>query len=206
MRPTKPYQPLLLRILHGVNALIVILAILTAFVVYNTYDGRFGKVTVPEIADIIGIHGTFGKILILGVMPSFALYSFFLGKKRLIQGDSFAKVTQLIRGNSPSPALGWYSLHRIVNTVTLLALALAIFSGIRVKEEWLPAGELTHIWYSLHLIAWAVLVVCLALHLLMSAKIGGLPLMLSMFDIKYRSNDSSLTDWLDKIRSLGRRS
>jgi len=72
MPESKPYQPLLLRLLHGVNAAIALLAIITAFLVYNTYDGRFGKVPVPQIADIIGIHGTFGKLLILGVMPAFA--------------------------------------------------------------------------------------------------------------------------------------
>ncbi|HBL11074.1 MAG TPA: cytochrome B, partial [Cyanobacteria bacterium UBA11162] len=41
MPQSKPYQPSLLRFLHGVNALIAVLAILTSFLVYNTYDGRF---------------------------------------------------------------------------------------------------------------------------------------------------------------------
>jgi hypothetical protein len=63
--------------------------------VYNTYDGRFGKVPVPRIADIIGIHGTFGKLLLLGVMPTFGLYSLYARKKRLVQPDSFAKLAQL---------------------------------------------------------------------------------------------------------------
>jgi hypothetical protein len=56
MPQSRLYQPLLLRLLHGVNAAIALLAILSAFVVYNTYDGRLGKVPVPRIADIIGIH------------------------------------------------------------------------------------------------------------------------------------------------------
>ena len=89
MPQSRPYQPLLLRLLHGVNAAIALLAILSAFLVYNTYDGRFGKVPVPQIADIIGIHGTFGKMLLLGIMPTFALYSFHAGQKRLVQPDSF---------------------------------------------------------------------------------------------------------------------
>ena len=200
MPPSKPYQPLLLRLLHGVNALIAVLAILTAFVVYNNYDGRFGKLPLPQLEHIIGIHGTFGKLLILGVMPAFALYSFHIGQKRLIQPDSLAKITQL------SKPIGWYSFHRTVNTIMLLALTFSIVSGSMVKEEWLPAGELTRIWYTLHLMGWAILVLCLALHLLMSAKIGGFPLIVSMFEAKYRPNDSSLTDWLHKIRSLRRRS
>lgn len=195
MPPSKPYQPLLLRLLHGLNGAIALLAILTAFLVYNTYDGRFGKVPVPRIADIIGIHGTFGKLLLLGVMPAFALYSFFAGKKRLVQPDSFGKLTQL------GKPIWWYSLHRIVNTLMLLALTFAIASGSMVKEEWLPAGELTQVWYYLHLSGWVVLVSCLLMHLLMSAKVGGLPLILSMFDVAYRREDSPAA-WWRKIRSF----
>lgn len=195
MPQSKPYQPLLLRLLHGLNGAIALLAILTAFLVYNTYDGRFGKVPVPRIADIIGIHGTFGKMLLLGVMPTFALYSFLAGKKRLVQPDSFGKLTQL------GKPIWWYSLHRIVNTLMLLALTFAIASGSMVKEEWLPAGDLTQVWYYLHISGWAVLVFCLLMHLLMSAKVGGLPLILSMFDVAYRREDSPAA-WWRKIRSF----
>ncbi|MEG4072885.1 cytochrome b/b6 domain-containing protein [Microcoleus sp. Pol14C2] len=199
MAPSRPYQPLLLRLLHGVNAAIALLAILSAFLVYNTYDGRFGKVPLPLIADIIGIHGTFGKMLLLGIMPAFALYSFHLGQKRLVQPDSFGKLTQL------GKQIWWYSLHRIVNTLMLLALTFSLTSGSMVKEEWLPAGELTQVWYYLHASGWVVLVFCLAMHLLMSAKVGGLPLILSMFDAAYRPEDSPAT-WWKKIRSLVDRS
>ncbi|MBD1810618.1 cytochrome b/b6 domain-containing protein [Microcoleus vaginatus DQ-U2] len=194
MAPSRPYQPLLLRLLHGVNAAIALLAILSAFMVYNTYDGRFGKVPVPQIADIIGIHGTFGKMLLLGIMPAFALYSFHPGQKRLVQPDSFGKLTQL------GKPIWWYSLHRIVNTLMLLALTWASASGSMVKEEWLPAGELTQVWYYLHASGWVVLVFCLAMHLLMSAKVGGWPLILSMFDAAYPPEDSPAA-WWKKIRS-----
>jgi len=170
MSQSRLYQPLLLRLLHGVNAAIALLAILSAFVVYNTYDGRLGKVPVPRIADIIGIHGTFGKMLLLGVMPTFALYSFHAGQKRLVQPDYFGTLTQL------GKPLWWFSLQ-------------------------LPAGELTQVWYYLHASGWAVLVFCLAMHLLMSAKVGGLPLILSMFDAAYRPEDSPAA-WWKKIRSL----
>jgi thiosulfate reductase cytochrome b subunit len=199
MPQSRPHQPLLLRLLHGVNAAIALLAILSAFLVYNTYDGRFGKVSVPQIADIIGIHGTFGKMLLLGIMPAFALYSFHPGQKRLVQPDSFGKLTQW------GKPIWWYSLHRIVNTLMLLALTFSIASGSMVKEEWLPAGELTQVWYYLHASGWVVLVFCLAMHLLMSAKVGGLPLILSMFDAAYRPEDSPAA-WWKKIRSLVDRS
>ncbi|MCY7383311.1 MAG: cytochrome b/b6 domain-containing protein [Microcoleus sp. CAN_BIN18] len=199
MPQSRPYQPLLLRLLHGLNAAIALLAILTAFLVYNTYDGRFGKVPVPRIADIIGIHGTFGKMLLFGVMPAFALYSFLAGQKRLVQSDSFGKLTQL------GKPIWWYTLHRIVNTLMLLSLTFAIVSGSMVKEEWLPAGDLTQVWYYLHISGWAVLVFCLLMHLLMSAKVGGFPLILSMFDTAYRPDDSPAA-WWQKIRSLVDRS
>ncbi len=199
MPQSRPYQPLLLRLLHGLNAAIALLAILTAFLVYNTYDGRLGKVPVARIADIIGIHGTFGKMLLLGVMPAFALYSFHAGQKRLVQPDSFGQLTQL------GKPIWWYSLHRIVNTLMLLALTWAIASGSMVKEEWLPAGELTQLWYYLHASGWVVLVFCLAMHLLMSAKVGGLPLILSMFDAAYHPKDSP-AGWWQKICSLVDRS
>lgn len=199
MPKSRLYQPLLLRLLHGLNAAIALLAIGTAFLVYNTYDGRFGKVPVPRIADIIGIHGTFGKLLILGVMPAFALYSFHRGQKRLVQPDSLGKLRQF------GTPIWWYSLHRIVNTLILVAVAWAIASGSMVKEQWLPAGELTHVWYYLHLSGWVILVLCVALHLLMSAKVGGLPLILSVLDTKYLPEDSPAV-WWRKIRSLVDRS
>jgi hypothetical protein len=74
-----------------------------------------------------------------------------------------------------------------------------------MKEEWLPAGEFNHIWYPLHLVGWVVLVSCLTIPLLMIVKVGGVPLMVSMFELKYRVEDSPST-WLEKIRSLLRRS
>ncbi|HBB32157.1 MAG TPA: cytochrome B [Cyanobacteria bacterium UBA8803] len=198
MSRSKPYQPSLLRFLHGVNALIALLAIITSFLVYNTYDGRFGQLPLPRIPDIIGIHGTFGKILLLAVMPAFALYSFHLGHQRLVQPNSFQKLTQI------GKPIGWYSLHRIVNTLMLLAVTFSLVSGSMVKEEWLPAGKLNHIWYYLHLSGWVVLVSSLAIHLLMSVKVGGWPFIVSMFSLKYRPDDSPQT-WLLQIRSLVRR-
>jgi len=194
MSHSQPYQPLFLRIMHGINALIALLAIATSFLVYNTFDGRFGKLPLPRIEDIIGIHGTFGLTFLL-VMPALALYSFHVGQKRLVQADSFE---QLRKVGKP---IWWYSLHRIVNTGMLLAATFAVISGRMMKEEWLPSGELNQIWYSLHLAAWLVLVLSLITHLLLGLKVGGLPLTLSMFKIKYRSNDAPST-WLPKIKSF----
>lgn len=197
MPRSQPYQPLFLRILHGINALVALLAIVTSFLVYNTFDGRFGKLPLPRIQDIIGIHGTFGLTFLL-VMPVLALYSFHVGQKRLVQADSFEKLTQF------GKPIWWYTLHRIVNTGMLLAATFAVISGRMMKEEWLPTGDLNQLWYSIHLTAWLVVVLSLAIHLLLGIKVGGLPLTLSMFNIKYRPEDAPAT-WLPKIRSFLRR-
>jgi hypothetical protein len=58
MPQLSPYQPVLLRILHGVAALLVVLALITGFWVYNTYDKRWGSLPLPSLGDIQGIHGT----------------------------------------------------------------------------------------------------------------------------------------------------
>jgi hypothetical protein len=59
-----------------------------------------------------------------------------------------------------------------------------------MSEKWLPQGELNHFWYSAHLVAWLILVMAIALHLLMSIKVGGIPLILSMLHWRFRSQDS----------------
>ena len=59
-----------------------------------------------------------------------------------------------------------------------------------MKEEWLPLGELDHVWYYAHLMAWVIIIFCLAIHVLMSAKVGGAPLLLSILSWKFRPEDS----------------
>lgn len=194
MSRARPYQPLLLRILHGFNAAIALLAILTSFWVYNTYDGRFIQLPLPQIPDIISIHGTFGLTFFM-LMPAFALYSFHVGSKRLIQPNSLTNFTQL---NKP---IGWYSLHRIVNTVMLIAATWAVVTGRMMKEEWLPAGQLDRIWYKLHLSGWVILTLCIIIHISMGLKVGGISLIQSMFSKEYRPEDSPHI-WWNKLQSL----
>lgn len=192
-RSDRPYQPLLLRVLHGLIGLLALAAIVTGFTVYATYDGRFGSISVPALPDIQGIHGTFGLFFLI-VLPVFALYSFHVGHKRLIQSDVLSRLTQQV-----GTPIWWITLQRIMNTTMLVAATFAVISGRMMKEEWLPAGELHHIWYLLHLSAWAVLVCSLALHLLFSAKVGGAPLLLSMWQLSYRPEDSP-SRWFDACR------
>lgn len=191
MKSSQPYQPLLLRILHGLTGLLLIAAILTAFWTYNTFDGRWGKIPLPNYPEIEGVHGTFGLFTLL-IFPVFVVYAFHRGQKRLIQPDSLAKLTQI------GKPIWWYTLNRITNTVVILALTFALFSGKMMDEKWLPNGELNHFWYYAHLIAWLIMVVCVALHLLMNAKVGGMPLLLSMLNWRFRAKDSP-TLWANNI-------
>ncbi len=193
MSQSKPYQPLLLRLLHGINAILVIGALITGFWVYNTFDGRWGKLPLPRIDPIIDIHGTIAITFLL-FTPLFLFYSLWLGYRRLIQKSS---LTILGAGAKP---IRWYSLQRLTNTFMLIASVLAIGSGKLMQEDWLPSGELFHAAYWAHLSAWAILIVGLILHLIMSAKVGGLPLLLSMVNFNYRPSDHP-KHWLEKIRT-----
>jgi hypothetical protein len=178
-----PYQPFLLRVLHGLTGLFLIAAMLTAYWTYDTYDGRWGGIPLPTYQAIKGIHGTFGLWVLL-VFPAFVIYAFHRGQKRLIQPDSLSKLAQL------GKPIWWYTLNRVTNTLALLALTFALFSGKMMNETWLPKGELDHRWYYAHLISWVVMVGAIALHLLMNAKVGGSPLLLSMLTWQFRDKDS----------------
>jgi cytochrome b561 len=185
MTPSQPYQPLLLRILHGLTGLFLIAAILTAFWTYDTYDGRWGGLPLPHYKEIEGVHGTFGLYTLL-VFPLFVLYAFHRGQRRLIQPDSLAKLTQV------GKPIWWYTLSRIINTLAVLALTFSLFSGKMMDSTWLPKGELNHSWYYAHLTGWVIMVVCIALHILMNARVGGLPLLLSMLNWRCRAKDSPI--------------
>jgi Prokaryotic cytochrome b561 len=188
MSRTHPYQPVLLRILHSIAAALLVSALISGFLVYNTYDKRWGHLALPKISDVQGIHGTIALTFLL-FLPVFALYSFHIGYRRLVQAQSFRQLQQL--GN---PAW-WISLHRFANTLMLLAATFAVITGRMMKEEWLPAGEIHRQWYVAHLVAWVCVFISLALHLLMGAKVGGVPLLVSMFNWKIHSDDT-LFPWL----------
>ena len=199
MKPAQPYQPLLFRLLHGSTGLFLVAAILTAFWTYDTYDGRWGRLPLPTYRDIEGIHGTFGLWTLL-IFPAFVIYAFHRGQRRLVQPNSLAQLAQV------GKPIWWYTLNRITNTLTLLALTFALFSGKMMDETWLPRGELNHGWYVAHLISWVVMVAAIALHLLMNAKVGGMPLLLSVVNRQFRHQDSPrlwpahLSQWRSTFR------
>ncbi|MTJ47525.1 cytochrome b/b6 domain-containing protein [Dolichospermum sp. UHCC 0259] len=191
MNRSAPYQPLIFRILHGISGILGIGAIISGFLVYNTFDKRFGYIPIPKINPIQDIHGTLAVFFLI-LFPFFAVYSFHAGKRRLLQPDSIQNLSQF--GNP----IWWVSLQRLVNTKMLLAAVLVVVSGRMMKEEWLPLGELDHIWYYAHLIAWVIIILCLAIHILMSAKVGGVPLLLSILSWKFRPEDSP-ANWYSRL-------
>ncbi len=193
MPQTKPYQPLLLRLLHSINAILIIGALITGFLVYDSWDGRFGSLGITKTnRELIDIHGTFGFFISFVALPIFLIYCWNAGRQRLIQASTLKQL-----GNVGTPAW-WYALQRVTNTLVLLAALLSVISGKFQDENWLPQGELNHIAYYIHLIAWVVIVIALLMHLLMSAKVGGFPLLVSMLDTTYRPDDSPRL-WRQKI-------
>ncbi len=193
MSRSKPYQPFLLRLLHGVNALLIIGAAITGFLVYDSWDGRFGSLAITRTnRELIDIHGTFGFLISFIALPIFLIYCWNAGRNRLVQSNT---LEQLSRVGTP---VWWYALQRITNTLMLVAALFSVISGKFQDENWLPQGELNHVAYYVHLIAWVVIVLALLMHILMSTKVGGLPLLISMFDTKYRPDDSPLL-WRQKI-------
>jgi cytochrome b subunit of formate dehydrogenase len=187
-----PYQSVLLRILHGVAAVLIVLALMSGFLIYNTYDKRWGSLSLPTIGDIQGIHGTIALTFLL-FLPGFVLYSFHIGYHRLVQEQSFSQLKQL------GKPVWWISVHRCTNTLMLLAATLAVITGRMMKEEWLPAGEIHRPWYLAHLVAWVGVFTSLASHLLMGAKVGGVPLLASMFNWRVRGEDTPPA-WLRGVK------
>lgn len=182
MSKTASYQPVLLRLLHSAIAILVFAALITGFMVYDRYDKRFGTLNLPIVPNTQGIHGTIALAFLI-LLPIFAIYCFHLGSRRLVQPQSLKH----LKGFETS--IGLISLQRLTNTIMLLSATFAVITGRMMQDEWLPNAELNHAWYIGHLLAWALMIVSIAMHLLMSAKVGGLPLLLSIYNWKVRAED-----------------
>lgn len=167
----RPYQPSLLRLLHGVTALLVPLAWITGLLVYSTHDGRFGRLPFTLPGEWIDIHGTVG-VLLWPIALLFGLYALTAGRARLRQ-----------------PA----------NAIALLALVLAVGSGKLMDEDWLSDGQFDHFVYGVHLLAWLLIALAIAIHISSVLRRGGLPLAQSMASLQVRSGDLP-GQWFDQIR------
>ena len=165
-----PYQPSLLRLLHGCTALLVPLAWLSGVVVFAHHDGRWFRLpTLP--GDWIDIHGTVGVVL-WPVALLFALYALSAGRARLRQ-----------------PA----------NAAALIGLLLAIGSGKLMQEDWLRAGQLDAFPYHLHLLAWLLISGAVIWHGASVLRRGGLRFASSMLQINVRENDGPRS-WPGQLR------
>ena len=167
----RPYQPSLLRLLHGSTALLVPLAWLSGLLVYSSYDGRFGRLPFSLPGEWIDIHGTVG-VLIWPLALLFSLYTLTVGRLRL---------------------------RRPANALALLALVMAVGSGKLMQEDWLRDGQLHHLVYSVHLLAWLLIALAVTLHLVAVLRLGGLPLARSMASVQLRPGDLP-GNWFDQIR------
>ncbi len=194
MPKSQPYQPLFLRLSHALTTFLVLGAFITGFLVYDSYDRRFGGLELTEEKySLIDIHGSFGFFLLF-VYFVFVVYSLIAQRKKLIQGNTLQTLTKI---NKP---VWWYTLLRISNTLALIAVGLSVISGKFQEEEWLTNGELNHLWYFVHLIAWVIILFSILLHVLMVAKVGGVPLIVSMFNIHYKPQDHPKL-WLRNIQN-----
>lgn len=161
----RPYQPSLLRLLHGAAALLAGAAFASGALVYLSDDRRglgdwASRIHLPS-ADWIDLHGSAGVVL-LPVALLFGAYALTLGRGRL---------------------------RRFANVLPLAALALAIGSGKLMDEDWLRDGVLDHPVYAVHLLAWAILAASLLVHLWDSLSRGGRPLLQSMLRLELRPGD-----------------
>ncbi len=171
-----PYQPSLLRLLHGVTALLVLAAWLSGLIVYSRYDGRWGRLPFTPPGSWIDLHGQAGFLLLpLGL--AFAAYALSLGRARL---------------------------RRATNAMALAALVLAVATGKLMQEDWLRDGQLHHLAYSLHLAAWLLIGLAVVLHVGESLRLGGTPLLASMASTTLRPGDLP-GDWPEQVRRFLKR-
>ena len=165
-----PYQPSLLRLLHGLTAAGALLCWFTGASVYSQFDGRWGRLPL-QLPDAIDLHGTAGFLLKLVAVP-FVLYALSLGRARL---------------------------RRPANAVALLALLLSLGSGLLMNEDWLREGQLEPLVYHLHLLGWLVLTAAVLWHGLAQLRRGGPALALSMLQLRIRPGDAP-ADWPAQLR------
>jgi hypothetical protein len=167
----KTYQPSLLRLLHGATGLVAAAAWLSGLLLYNQFDGRWGRLPLPPIDALTDLHGSLGVALIL-VSALFVPYAFTLGLRRL---------------------------NRAGNALPLLALLLALGSGLLMQEDWLEDGQLQHLAYHVHLLAWLLFSLAVLLHLLSLLRRGGPGLLGSMLSLRLQRGDGP-KDWPSQLR------
>jgi hypothetical protein len=159
-----PYQPSLLRVLHGATGLLVAIGWITGLLLLGGFDGRWGRLPFSLDGEWIELHGRVGLLLAL-VLLLFVPYALTLGAGRL---------------------------RRFANSLPLLALVLAVGSGLQMETEFLLNHASTPLPYALHLTAWLLLAVSVPLHLIAAVRRGGWPLAASMLSLRLLPHDGPL--------------
>ena len=171
-----PYQPSLLRVLHGATAVLVAIGWITGLLLLGSFDGRWGRLPFTLDGEWIELHGRVGLLLALVLLP-FVPYALTLGAGRL---------------------------RRFANSLPLLALVMAVGSGLQMQSEWLVDHATTPLPYALHLTAWLLLAVSVPLHLIGAVRRGGWPLAASMLSLRLLPHDGP-THWLGQLHRYVRR-
>lgn len=200
MPKSRPYQPLIFRLLHALHGGLVLASVVTGFWMYNTWDHRLAKLPLPEAdTNLLSIHHRIGEVL-TPLVVIFLIYSLVAGRRRLIQTKSIKQLA------NPTKPAGQYALHRLVNTGLLGMLILSMVSSRQFGgAKALIQGEWDNTWYNLHVFAWASIVVLVFAHVLLGLKVGGVPLIQSMIDRRVRPQDSPVKwpqrfkDWTQSI-------
>jgi hypothetical protein len=159
-----PYQPSLLRVLHGATAVLVAIGWITGLLLLGSFDGRWGRLPFALDGEWIELHGHVGVVLAL-VLLLFVPYALTLGAGRL---------------------------RRFANSLPLMALVLAVASGLQMETEFLVNHATTPLPYALHLTAWLLLAVSVPLHLIGAVRRGGWPLAASMLTVRVLPHDGPL--------------
>jgi hypothetical protein len=159
-----PYQPSLLRVLHGATAVLVAIGWITGLLLLGSFDGRWGRLPFTLDGEWIELHGYVGLVLAL-VLLLFVPYALTLGAGRL---------------------------RRFANSLPLMALLLAVGSGLQMKSDFLVNHATTPLPYALHLLAWLLLAVSVPLHLIGAVRRGGWPLAASMVSLRLLPHDGPL--------------
>jgi hypothetical protein len=190
MAAKSPYQALLLRLLHGAIAVLLITAFKTGGGIFDAYGQKIENLLLPLearqlLATPILWHQIAGCSASIGLFL-FALYNFQFGRNRLVQKHSLQALKTV------GQPIWWYTLHRLVNTWLLIGLTLVVVAGCLFSHS-ISHGQAIGELGMLHGIAFRIIMPSVVLHLLMSLRVGGVPLLLSMFNFKHRESDQSFS-------------
>ncbi|MEO1593039.1 MAG: cytochrome b/b6 domain-containing protein [Cyanobacteria bacterium J06632_22] len=201
MSRPRPYQTLIFRSLHAGQGSLAILGVLTGYWLLNTWDPHLSHLPLPTAPNrVIDLHDDIGG-LFTGALGLFVIYSVWAGRRRLVQSKS---LKQLAKVGKP---IWWYTLHRIVNTSLLLLGGLVVISGEALDDDAMVQGISSDWAYGLHVFAWLGIVVLTVLHVLLSLKVGGIPLLRSVVSVKVRPKDwpkywpQRLWNWLFSLNT-----